>query len=69
MMLSGETMAPEPEVRARRPMTATRELLFAMATPPMARSEALWPTWLSPLGASWKRSNGSRTHPTENRSE
>ena len=68
-MLTSETPAPEAPVRARRPPMATRELLFAMATPPLARSEALWPTWLSPLGATWRRASASRSHPHGNRSE
>ena len=69
-MLNGESASTETPARARRPPTATRELLFAMATPPMARSEALWPSWLNPIAAaSWRRASPSRAHPHESRSE
>ncbi len=54
--------------RNRRPPVATRELLFAMATPPIGRSEALWPTWLAPIAATWRR-RPLRTHPNSFRSE
>jgi hypothetical protein len=69
MMLTGENPATEAVPRSRRPTSATRELLFAMATPPMARSEALWPSWLSPIGANWRRPSLSRTRPEQSRSE
>jgi hypothetical protein len=54
--------------RIRRPSVATRELLFAMATPPLGRSDSLWPTWLAPIADTWRR-RPLRTHPTETRSE
>ena len=69
MMLSSDAqLAEKPAHRARRPPMATRELLFAMATPPIGRSEALWPTWLAPIAATWRR-RPLRTHPTDARSE
>ena len=68
-MLTREAAPPEPTVRVRRPPTATRELLFAMASPPSIRSEALWPTWLSSVGASWRRPGPPRSRPRDSRSE
>jgi hypothetical protein len=68
-MLSADPRPTEtPLPRARRPPTATREVLFAMATPPMGRSEALWPTWLVPSDASWNR-KPSRPHMNDARSD
>jgi hypothetical protein len=55
MLTSDPRASDAPALRARRPPMATREVLFAMATPPVGRSEALWPTWLVPSDAAWRR--------------
>jgi hypothetical protein len=69
MMLSSDPRPAESTLpRARRPAMATREVLFAMATPPIGRSEALWPTWLVPSDATWRR-RPTRPHTNDARSE
>jgi len=70
-MLRGESLQPESTHRSRRPApTRSGDLIFALTPPPTsAQTEALWPSWLSPLGASWKRSGEFRSRPTANRSE
>jgi len=68
-MLSADprpTEAPLP--RHRRPSVATRQLLFAMATPPIGRSEALWPTWLVPVASTWRR-RPARSRSPDSRSD
>jgi len=68
-MLSAESRPTDsPIPRTRRPPTATREVLFAMATPPMGRSEALWPNWLVPSDAVWRR-RSSRHRTNDARSD
>jgi hypothetical protein len=68
-MLSAEPRPTEsPLPKPRRPAVATRELLFAMATPPIGRSEALWPMWLAPVSSNWRR-RPSRPRPTTARSD
>jgi hypothetical protein len=68
-MLSADPRTTEsPLPRARRPPMATREVLFAMTAPPLERSEALWPTWLVPAEATWRR-RPSRPHSNDARSD
>ena len=66
-MLNSETTGFESSARLRRP-TAAPGVVFAMASPPTPRSDLSWPSWLAPVGASWKRPSAFRSTP-ESRSE
>jgi hypothetical protein len=70
MMLSGDPVPPEAPARLRRPTASPSQgLIFALASPPVGRTEVLWPSWLAPIGASWKRPSASRTQLSGPRSE
>lgn len=55
-----EATPMEPTPRNRRPPTAPTGMVFAMAAPPVERTDVLWPSWLSPVGASWRRPTAFR---------
>lgn len=67
-MMNGETPQLETNSRIRRAPSPPPGMVFAMAAPPTARADVLWPSWLSPVGASWKRPTAFRSQP-ETRSE
>jgi hypothetical protein len=55
----------EPTQRNRRSPSPPTGMVFAMAAPPVERTDVLWPSWLSPVGASWRRPTAFRSnHPT-----
>ena len=69
-MLSGDPVPPETINRPRRANAAPSQgLIFALATPPAGRADTVWPSWLSPIGASWKRPAAFRTQSKDPRSE
>lgn len=71
MMLRGDPVPPETLAKMRRPPTlGSPGVLLALTPPPTAgRTEALWPSWLSPIGASWKRPAAAPNADPSQRSE
>ena len=71
MMLRGEGAAPETLPKSRRTTLAGSPGLILALTPPPAtgRNEALWPSWLSPIGAAWRRPAAAPNTGTSERSE
>lgn len=71
MMLRGEGVAPESSPKSRRPsVNGSPGLILALTPPPATgRNEALWPSWLSPIGAAWRRPAAASPTGTSQRSE
>ena len=71
MMLRGDSAVPESSPKSRRPTPSGASGLILALTPPptAARNEALWPSWLSPIGATWKRPASAASSAASQRSE
>jgi hypothetical protein len=61
MMLT-EATPMEQNSRTRRNPSPPPGMVFAMASPPVERMDVLWPSWLSPVGASWRRPTAFRSN-------
>ena len=63
-MLASMESAPNPRpARSRRPASSSSPNLVMTVVPPVGFAEVRWPSWLAPVGASWKRTGATNaTH-------